>query len=145
MINIILGILSTIGALSILFASIGLIRMPDFYLRLSVTVKASTLGVGLFLICAAIMFPDDISVTTKAIAILFFLIITAPVAAHMIARTAYITGTPLWKETVIDELHGMYNQETHELKSDPEEAAEENEQYPNMPNGQIADSDEKTE
>ncbi|MFD2743718.1 MULTISPECIES: monovalent cation/H(+) antiporter subunit G [Sphingobacterium] len=145
MINIILGILSTIGALSILFASIGLIRMPDFYLRLSVTVKASTLGVGLFLICAAIMFPDDISVTTKAIAIIFFLIITAPVAAHMIARTAYITGTPLWKETVIDELHGMYNQETHELKSDPEDAQEDNDEQTDSANGQIADNEEATQ
>lgn len=145
MIDIILGFLSTIGALSILFASIGLIRMPDFYLRLSVTVKASTLGVGLFLICAAIMFPDDISVTTKAIAIIFFLIITAPVAAHMIARTAYITGTPLWKETVIDELHGMYNKETHELKSDPEEAKEENMEEADSDHGQIADSEETTE
>ena len=47
MIDITLAILSTIGALAILFASIGILRMPDFYLRLSVTVKAATLGVGL--------------------------------------------------------------------------------------------------
>jgi len=103
MIDVLLAIVSTVGALSILFASIGILRMPDFYLRLSVTVKASTLGVGLLLICAAIMFPDT-SVTTKAIAIIFFLIITAPIAAHMIGRAAYFTGTPLWKGTVVDEL-----------------------------------------
>jgi len=103
MIDVLLAIISTGGALSILFASIGILRMPDFYLRLSVTVKASTLGVGLLLICAAIMFPDT-SVTTKAIAIIFFLIITAPIAAHMIGRAAYSTGTPLWKGTVVDEL-----------------------------------------
>ncbi|GHE43289.1 monovalent cation/H(+) antiporter subunit G [Sphingobacterium griseoflavum] len=121
MIDIILAIISTIGVLSILFASIGILRMPDFYLRLSVTVKASTLGVGLLLICAAIMFPD-VSVTTKAIAIIFFLIITAPIAAHMIGRAAYFTGTPLWKDTVIDELEGMYNEETHELESEEDEA-----------------------
>ena len=119
MIEIILAILSTVGALSILFASIGILRMPDFYLRLSVTVKASTLGVGLLLICAAIMFPD-VSVTTKAIAIIFFLIITAPVAAHMIGRAAYFTDIPLWKGTIADELHGMYNEETHELESNPD-------------------------
>ncbi|WP_437922260.1 monovalent cation/H(+) antiporter subunit G [Sphingobacterium sp. LRF_L2] len=117
MINIILGALSTIGALSILFASIGILRMPDFYLRLSVTVKASTLGVGLLLICAAIMFPD-VSVTTKAIAIIFFLLITAPIAAHMIGRASYFTGTPLWKGTIVDELAGMYNKETHELEGE---------------------------
>lgn len=122
MINIILAVLSTIGALAILFASIGILRMPDFYLRLSVTVKASSLGVGLLLICAAIMFPDDASVTTKSIAIIFFLFITAPVAAHMIGRAAYFTGIPLWKGTVVDELDGMYNKKTHELESDPNNA-----------------------
>lgn len=105
MIDIILAFLSTVGALSILFASIGILRMPDFYLRLSVTVKASTLGVGLLLICAAVMFPD-ISVTTKAIAIIFFLIITGPIGAHMIGRAAYATGAPLWKGTIADELAG---------------------------------------
>lgn len=103
MYNIIIAILSTIGSLAILFASIGILRMPDFYLRLSVTVKAATLGVGLLLVCAAIVFPD-VSVTTKAIAIAFFLILTAPVAAHMIGRTAYHTGIPTWKGMLIDEL-----------------------------------------
>ena len=96
--------------------------MPDFYLRLSVTVKASTLGVGLLLICAAIMFPNDISVTTKSIAIIFFLILTAPIAAHMIAKAAYFTGTSLWKGTIVDELKGMYDKETHCLESDPKKA-----------------------
>ncbi len=98
MIEISIGILSTIGALAILFASIGILRMPDFYLRLSVTVKAATLGVGLFLICTAILFPD-VSVTTKSIAILLFLVLTAPVAAHMIARTAFRTSVHMWDGT----------------------------------------------
>lgn len=141
MINIILAILSTVGALAILFAAIGILRMPDFYLRLSVTVKASSLGVGLFLICAAIMFPGDVSVTTKSIAIIFFLIITAPIAAHMIGRTAYFTGTPLWKGTVVDELDGMYNKETHELLSNPGDAINKS---TSPHNDQIADTEEET-
>src|SRR5690606_3512894 len=139
MIDIILAILSTIGALAIFFASLGILRMPDFYLRLSVTVKAATLGVGLLLLCAAILFPD-ISVTTKAIAITFFLIITSPIAAHMIARAAYFTGTPLWKGTIIDELAGMYNKDTHTLKSDPQEKKEDF----TPKTDQIADTEEET-
>ncbi|PRD47274.1 monovalent cation/H(+) antiporter subunit G [Sphingobacterium haloxyli] len=140
MIDIILAFISTVGVLSILFASIGIMRMPDFYLRLSVTVKASTLGVGLLLICAAIMFPD-MSVTTKAIAIIFFLIITAPIGAHMIGRAAYFTGTPLWKGTIIDELAGKYNKETHELESDGNDTEGDNkDQAPN-----VAKTDEETE
>jgi len=57
MTDIIIAIISTIGACVILVASIGIWRMPDFYLRLSVTVKAATLGSGLLLLCAAIYFP----------------------------------------------------------------------------------------
>lgn len=113
MMNIFIGILSTIGAFAILFASIGILRMPDFYLRLSVTVKAATLGVGLFLIAAAIVFPDA-EVTAKAIAIIFFLVLTAPVGAHMIGRTAYRSGISMWKDTWVDDLEGNYDEKEKE-------------------------------
>ena len=116
MTDIIIGLLCTIGALAILIAAIGILRMPDFYLRLSVTVKAATLGGGLLLLSAAFYFPDEVSVTTKALAIIFFLILTAPVAAHLIARTAYLIKTEQWKGTTQDDLAGKYDQETHELK-----------------------------
>lgn len=124
MTDIFIAIFSTIGTLAILFASIGILRMPDFYLRLSVTVKAATLGVGLLLLCAAIVFPD-VSVTTKTIAIAFFLVLTAPVAAHMIGRVAYITGIKVCKETIADELEGMYDEETHKLKNESNDSSSE--------------------
>jgi multicomponent Na+:H+ antiporter subunit G len=108
--DILTAVFSTIGALAILFASIGILRMPDFYLRLSVTVKASTLGVGFLLACAAFTFSDT-SVTTKAMSIVFFLILTTPVAAHMIGKTAYHTGVSIWKGTVLDELKDMQDQQ----------------------------------
>lgn len=109
MIDIIIAIFSTIGALAILFASIGILRMPDFYLRLSVTVKAATMGVGVFLICAAIVFPDA-EVAAKATATIFFLLLTAPVAAHTIARTAYRSEISIWKDTWVDNLDGKYKE-----------------------------------
>jgi multicomponent Na+:H+ antiporter subunit G len=112
-------ILTSIGSIAILFASIGIVRMPDFFLRLSVTVKASTLGVGLLLAAAATVFPE-IFVTTKAIAIGFFLLLTGPVAAHMIGRASYLSGIALWKGTQIDELDGMYDDE-HNLQSKKKE------------------------
>lgn len=125
MTDIIIAILSTIGACAILVASIGILRMPDFYLRLSVTVKAATLGSGLLLLSAAIYFPQT-SVTTKAIATIFFLILTAPVSGHMIGRAAYFIGTPLWKGTIRDDLRGRYDYENHRLRSRGEMGQEEN-------------------
>ncbi|HWK56961.1 MAG TPA: monovalent cation/H(+) antiporter subunit G [Parapedobacter sp.] len=120
MIDIIIGLLCTIGAIAILIAAVGILRMPDFYLRLSVTVKAATLGGGLLLLSAAFYFPEEVSVTTKALAIIFFLVLTAPVAAHLIARTAYLINTDQWKGTIQDDLAGMYDKETHELDSGEE-------------------------
>ena len=116
-------ILSGVASLFILLAAIGIVRMPDFYLRLSVTVKATTMGIGLMLGGAAIFF-GDIATTSKALAIIFFLVLTAPVAAQMIGRTAYFIGVPLWKNSVIDQLKNKYNRETHELRSGEEDDPE---------------------
>lgn len=114
--DIIIMTLCTIASLVILIAAIGIVRMPDFYLRLSVTIKAATLGIGLLLAAAAVFF-GDISVNTKAIAIVFFLLLTTPVAGHMISRAAHFIGVKLWKESVLDELKGKYDRTTHGLES----------------------------
>src|SRR5690606_32983698 len=101
--DILIMILSTMGAIFILIASLGIYRMPDFYTRLSVTVKAVTLGVGCILSAVAIHF-SDFPVTTKILAVIFFLFITSPVAAFLIARTAYVSKVELWEKSVRDEL-----------------------------------------
>ncbi|HLU18214.1 MAG TPA: monovalent cation/H(+) antiporter subunit G [Edaphocola sp.] len=112
MTNIIFIILCIVGTLATVFSALGILRMPDFYSRLSVTVKASTLGTGLLLICAAMYFavPD---VTNRAIAIVLFLILTSPVAGHMIARAAYMSKTKMWEGSKLDEMEGMYDEESH--------------------------------
>ena len=101
--DFIIMFLSTLGAVFILIASIGVYKMPDFYSRLSVTIKAATLGIACILI-AAVLYFSDFSVTTKAIAIMFFLLITSPVAGFLISKVAYMTGTKLWKDSIMDEL-----------------------------------------
>ena len=116
-------ILSGIGAIAILLASIGMIRMPDLYLRLSVTTKAATLGVGLILISVAFYF-QNVGVTSRVLAIIFFTTVTAPVSAQLIARAAYLIRTKLWKHTHIDELKGRYDKTSGDLegmKSDDED------------------------
>lgn len=109
MMEILIAVLSTLGAIIILVAAIGILRMPDFYLRLSVTVKAATLGVGIFLLCAAMEFPYT-EVPIKSLAIIFFLLMTSPVAAHMIGRRAFRSNIPMWKDTWVDELEETYHQ-----------------------------------
>lgn len=114
MIEIISGVLLLLGSLFILLSAIGLLRMPDLFTRMSATTKASTLGIGLVLIGTAI-FWMDIGIATRAIAIILFLLLTAPVAAHIIGRSAYFDKVPLWDKTHIDELKGKYDEDSHEL------------------------------
>lgn len=120
MMEIISGILLIIGSLFILMAGVGLVKMPDLYTRMSATTKASTLGVGLVLIGTAIYF-GNVGVTSRAIIIIIFLLLTAPIAAHMIARAAYFDGVPLWKKTWKDDLKGKYDETTHELAGESAE------------------------
>lgn len=103
MIDIAIMILVTLGALFVLLAALGIVRMPDLYLRISVTTKAATLGVGMILIGAAVYF-GEASITTRALAIVFFLLLTAPVGAHLIGKASYYVGIPLWKRSVVDDL-----------------------------------------
>jgi monovalent cation:H+ antiporter-2, CPA2 family len=57
----------------------------------------------------------ELGVATRAVATVIFVFLTAPVAAHMIARASYFVGVPLWEGTIIDELRGHYDQRTHRL------------------------------
>jgi len=114
MIEIISGVFLILGSLFILLSAIGLLRMPDLFTRMSATTKASTLGIGLVLIGTAI-FWGDIGIAARALSIIIFLLLTAPVAAHIIGRAAYFDKVPLWEKTHIDELKGKYDEESHEL------------------------------
>ena len=100
--------LVVVGAAFVVIASLGVVRMPDLFTRMSATSKAATLGVGLMLSATAVHF-NDIAVTSRVVATIVFLLLTSPVAAHVIARAAYSTGTPLWSGTVVDELREVYD------------------------------------
>ncbi|MCL6261091.1 monovalent cation/H(+) antiporter subunit G [Aquiflexum sp. TKW24L] len=120
--DIMIMIFSTIGAIFVLSSSIGLLRKPDVYMRISVTGKASTLGIGLILASAAIFF-NDYSVTTRVIAIIFFVFLTISIGGHMLARAAYFTKTPIWKGIKSDDLAGQYDQVTHVLYSEKHDSS----------------------
>lgn len=123
--DLIIAILALFGALFVLLAAIGLVRMPDTYLRISVTTKAATLGIGLMLIAASVFY-NDLSITSRVLAIILFILLTAPVSAHLIGRASYFIGVKLWSKSVVDDLKGKYRKATHKLESEsPEEKEEE--------------------
>jgi multicomponent Na+:H+ antiporter subunit G len=102
MTEIVTGVMLLVGSSFMLVAGIGILRMPDLMIRMHASTKAGTLGCGLILVAAAVYF-QDVAVASRAIAAILFLLITAPVAAHMIARAAYCSGIRLSPRTVLDE------------------------------------------
>lgn len=116
MIEYVVSFLLIIGALLMLIAAFGIVRMPDLYTRIHAATKSSTLGAGSMYLAVAIFY-GELAIVTRAILVMSFLFLTIPVSSHMIARAAYFIGEPLWKGTVIDEMRGAYNPVTHELAS----------------------------
>lgn len=89
MLEIILSLLILIGAFFTLVGSIGLFKLPDFYMRLHGPTKATTLGVGAILIASAIFFTiRGEGVSLHELLVTVFLFITAPVSAHLMAKAA---------------------------------------------------------
>ena len=123
-----------IGAVFLLAAAIGVVRMPDLFTRMQTATKAVTLGIGCILLAVALHM-NDLGVALRAFFTVVFFFLTAPVAAHMIARAAYFIGVPLWKETVVDELRGQYDRRTHALEGEPNPAK----QIPANPAGSEAE------
>jgi len=95
-----------IGSLFMLLGAVGILRMPDVYMRIGTATKASTLGLVCILLAVAVHF-GELKMGTRAIATMVFIFLTAPVAAHMIGRAAYAIGVPLWDRTIVDEMHGQ--------------------------------------
>jgi multicomponent Na+:H+ antiporter subunit G len=93
------------GATFALLASVGVVRMPDLFTRMQAASKASTLGLACLLIGTAIELGDSAS-AARAVSIAAFVMLTTPVAAHVVARAAARADVPLWSGTVLDERRG---------------------------------------
>lgn len=106
------------GTAFILIAALGILRLPDLYMRVSAATKASTLGIGLILLALAVHF-GELGITSRSLATIGFIAASSPVAAHLISRSAYLNGVPLWNHGKVDELKGRYEEEKGTLHGTP--------------------------
>lgn len=105
-IEIILSFFVLLGGIFMLIGSIGLARLPDFYMRLHAPTKATTLGVGSLLVASMIYFSLKNSIfSIHEVLITIFLFITAPVSAHMMAKAALHLETSTLERTQGDVAH----------------------------------------
>ena len=97
------GILLLAGSGLMLLAAVAVVRFPDLYARMQAATKSSTLGIVCLALAAAMHF-GNLAVSARAAAIVIFVFLTAPVAAHVMGRAAHIVGVRAWEGTLFDDL-----------------------------------------
>jgi multicomponent Na+:H+ antiporter subunit G len=118
--EIISSIFILAGVIFMLISTFGLLRLPDFYIRMSAITKGATLGLGLILLGMGIFF-NEADMALKVFAIILFTFLTAPIAAHVIGRTAVHNKVRFWKETNLEEFQAYLEEEKLEAEKDGEE------------------------
>ncbi len=83
------------------FGCLGLVRLPDVYNRLQAATKCVTMGTCSILF-GVVLIVGLTAAGMKALLCMVFLVLTAPVAAHAIARGAHRSGLSLWPGSVVD-------------------------------------------
>ncbi|MCB4823352.1 Na+/H+ antiporter subunit G [Roseicella aerolata] len=87
--EILVSLLILVGGAFALLGSVGLARLPDFFMRLHGPTKATTLGVGSVVLAALVHGGlGEEGGGLRELAITLFLFITAPVTAHLLSKAA---------------------------------------------------------
>lgn len=89
------------GSFFMLVASIGMIRLPDFYTRMHAGGKADTLGQGLIFL-GLIIYEGFTLISLKMLIIFVFIFIANPTATHAVAKAAYKGGLKIWSRNSND-------------------------------------------
>ncbi|ALM51597.1 Na+/H+ antiporter subunit G [Halomonas huangheensis] len=83
-----ISVLLIAGGLFAFIGSLGMAHLRDFFMRLHGPTKATTLGIGCILIASMIYFSViGNGLHLQELLITIFLFITAPVSAHLLAKT----------------------------------------------------------
>jgi multicomponent Na+:H+ antiporter subunit G len=92
-----------VGCVLTLLAGIGVLRFRDVFERMHALTKASSAGLILVLVGAALLLPNINDVTTLALAA-FLQVLTLPVAANLIAGATYRAKDIELRIDTVDEL-----------------------------------------
>jgi multicomponent Na+:H+ antiporter subunit G len=91
------------GAVFSLLAAVGVLRLPDLLTRMHAASKAGAVGGGLILLAVPLVSLDG-SVALRAILGVVFLVLTTPVAAHLLARASLDSTDEKSTLLILDEL-----------------------------------------
>ena len=77
-----------VGGTFTLVGAIGMVRFPDFFMRLHAPTKASTLGVGGVLLASIVVHGARGEFGWHEVLITLFVFVSAPVSANLMAKAA---------------------------------------------------------
>lgn len=100
--EIISMVLILIGSIFYFLGTLGIVRFPDLYTRLHASTKSIVLG-ACGIILGVILLEGISAASVKAFLIMIFLLLTAPIASHAIARAGYFSGAKMCPQSVVDE------------------------------------------
>jgi len=108
------GLLILSGATVVGIAGLGLVRLPDPFMRMHAATKAGVVGSGLIMLGAALAIGSVGALITGVLGVVF-LLATSPIASHALGRSAYISGAPIASATVADALAGVLPRDVFDI------------------------------
>ncbi len=84
----IVSILLIFGSLFMLVAAIGVVKLPDVYMRMHAITKAASLG-ALLMLLAVFLWHQQWIVAIESLMVLLFVVLTTPIGSYMIARVTH--------------------------------------------------------
>lgn len=110
-IELVAVLLILLGTIFSFLSAVGLIRLPDVYTRSHAASKSATMGVLFTLVGTFVFFMIEDTFSIRLFLGIFFVFLTAPVASHVIVRSAYRSKVALTKESVQDDLKEIMERE----------------------------------
>ncbi len=117
LLNVLTSAALLFGLFFLLVGALGVLRLPDVYLRIIAASKCITLGITGMLLAAVFHFialgtsgeahaegSSTLAASTKAVLVILFQFVAGPVGTHMLARSAHIDGVKMWEGTLSDDL-----------------------------------------
>ncbi|MCO6390154.1 potassium:proton antiporter [Aliihoeflea aestuarii] len=106
MVAIIAILLKLVGVGFLFVAALGILRLTDPFQRMHASTKAGTLGAGLVVAGATVAIGTTMAIVIGFLTVVF-LLLTVPVAGHLLGRAAYVSGASLNVASGRDALEGV--------------------------------------
>ncbi|MDN5917125.1 MAG: monovalent cation/H(+) antiporter subunit G [Pseudonocardia sp.] len=118
--DVLCAVLMLAGAAFCLLGALGLVRLPDLPARLQAATKPQTLGLLLILLGTAFRVEPESAVTL--LLVVLFQVVTAPVVAQIVGRSAYRSGTLDRSRLIVDDLTAQVDRDTRAAEARTAEA-----------------------